>query len=355
MGLTPSNNFLELALKEGGKRSLDQLSEDRINQLHLLHRILKCLTPSGFENYKFEFLYGSYLCQVIHEIQVSRIGVDNINRHLDYYSMSQSLAIRLASKFEAHALLKLGISFQMSNYPKIFLKTIQRNDDIFRSNDLRERSVFALSILEEYINKIDYEKLSKLLGVRVATFDFIPQLSSSGNWKGDISVCRRFYTKNALYLSLYYDQYEWDKTFPDLFNHSRSAVYCGKPSVISRFIEYMSKIEMIYIEKSDINSLVRLLFDMPSKYLSKYPLEIPRFKIVSNNFANDLKCALRYWHNDQVISGRVVDIANMVSRVFAIDGLSKRSIENSLKPSTRMKFKEITESEFMGVCQILAS
>ena len=183
--------------------------------------------------------------------------------------------------------------------------------------------------------------IRKYLGINSYDFNRIPKINMGEDLRDP--VFKEFATE--------LDQLDALKKAVLYNGHDESPIKTGSPKVLKSFFELLRHKELIQIDDSNVSMLVRVLFDIPTKYFPRYPFKAPEFKISSDELGIDLKVLIKRLIEDQIIQGAHKDIADLVTRLFDCKGLSSISIQNALKPSSGVLFKNIKDFEYKSIIE----
>lgn len=268
-------------------------------------------------------------------------------------SSAYPMAIKSLARFEADHLLYsntlLGYVSERGNLQK----KVDQKLPVFELEQVRLETLNTIYLIENYISEIDYDRVYSLLGRVVNLFDSsLPQIGPKGVVLSDTETLKLFYGGRSVNHILYRgtrDESNW-------YFYDESPIYIHDPSVMLRVFQLFRQYNLLNIKTRDVSKLVRIIFDFENKFKPKYPFEIPKFEIKNAKvFSNDLRYALKLFKQRGLIEGKTKDLATIISRVFNIDGLSPRTIENAMRSSVQLSLKSCSQSEFLSVCQFSTS
>lgn len=288
------------------------------------------------------YLYGSF-------ILYRSIHIPEIRYYLkdEQYDSIYKLSLKLLAKFE--------VRYIESNAPGICYyenSLIEEGGNIIQADDIRKRKLIELKEIKEYVDSVEWNELTTLCGIEIPTLETLPLIQRDTEPFNDVDINAliTYHGENAV-KHLLYSEFN-DYTESALAYLSQSPLHISEPNKFTKLLELFRDRELLEIEDSEIPKLIRVLFRFPTKYNSNYPFEIPKFRILSSDFSNEMKFALRLFRNAKVIEGNVKNIAILFNKVFDVEGMSIRSLENSFKPSQKVSFKVLSTPEVMGVCNI---
>lgn len=129
----------------------------------------------------------------------------------------------------------------------------------------------------------------------------------------------------------------------------KSPIKCDKPILLYRMFRYLNKHGIIQIDKEETYKLVRIMFDLDSKYHARYPYEIPIFIIPEpKKFSTHFKSISKIIFEKGYINGSKNELSKILNQTFPIEGMSISMIVKSLKPASEVYLNDFTAVDLIA-------